>query len=98
MACLLALLLPVGGCATVVGTVCSPVSTVVSFCDHYTGQGWDYALLPIAFPLGYALGLVITPCVGIAADVGFLVNGEYGHGDSMPFAEVFDPLDHMPGH
>jgi hypothetical protein len=99
MACLLALLLPVGGCATVVGIVCSPVSTVVSWAEHWSARGWwDYALLPVTFPLAYVTGLLITPFVGITADVGFLVNGEYGHNDWMPFAEIFDPFQNIPGH
>ena len=80
--------LPCTSCAATVGTVAGPVTGPMTFWRHtYGTPDWVKVLLvPLAIGAGPLMGLV----EGARADIGYVVNGEYG---SPPFDIVFDPCN-----
>lgn len=80
--------LPLGSCAATVGTLAGPVTGPITYWRHsYGAPDWVKVLLfPMAIGVGPLLGLV----EGTRADIGYVVNGEYGQ---PPFEIVFDPCN-----
>ena len=97
------------GCATIVGTVASPVAVPTSWARLNWNNTWfNYLLAPLCVvvaPFGPISGLSL----GIEADLGFLKTGSY-HGiletrkrqdgslwcrRSLPFSAVFDPCAYL---
>lgn len=78
-----------GGCATLVGTAASPVSSVVEFVDEWEPtELWQYAVTPVVFVFYVGLSPVPAAVKGVEADIGYVRNGNY---EDPPFGQVFTP-------
>lgn len=90
-AALLLVTLPLGACATTVGTVVGPVGANISFFRHTEGTpDW---LRPLAVPIIAVAGPLVGFVNGLQADVGYAANGAYGVDGRRPFDSVFDPAN-----
>ncbi|MGA1608929.1 MAG: hypothetical protein ACO4CT_18225 [Planctomycetota bacterium] len=83
--------LPLGACATTVGTVVGPVGANISFFRHTEGTpDW---LRPLAVPMIAVAGPRVGFVNGLLADLGYLAHGSYGVDGRRPFASVLDPAN-----
>jgi hypothetical protein len=83
--------LPLGACATTVGTVVGPVGANISFFRHTEGTpDW---LRPLAVPMIAVAGPLVGFVNGLQADLGYLAHGAYGVDGRRPFDSVFDPAN-----
>ena len=90
-AALLLAILPLGACATTVGTIVGPVGANISFFRHTEGTpDW---LRPLAVPVIAVAGPLVGFVNGLQADIGYGVHGAYGVDGRRPFDSVLDPAN-----
>lgn len=90
-AALLLATLPLGACATTVGTIVGPVGANISFFRHT--QGTPDWLRPLAVPVIAVAGPLVGFVNGLQADIGYAVHGAYGVDGRRPFDSVLDPAN-----
>ena len=89
-------LLPLPGCATILGTVLSPITVPIDLARCYhPSETWQYLLAPVSVPVFLGLAPLWGCLVGIEADLGFIENGHYAE---PPIQQIFRPVRYMPGH